>query len=163
MSNDGSLLLFDMQKINISERFIRRTFNLCHSNMQSRQKLTTFSDENFTTTFVKIGLEYQAITNDYSLSQIKDQKSVQILFSMTTNQTHVKLQPKNIPLWVFHNKAVNLEFKDIYRFGSLILRVKSIKTPEYDAPKQQRQPSMMIHKRNNSSTTQCRICFHGSF
>ena len=68
MSNDGSLLLFDMQKINISERFIRRTFNLCHSNMQSRQKLTTFSDENFTTTFVKIGLEYQAITNDYSLS-----------------------------------------------------------------------------------------------
>jgi hypothetical protein len=50
----------------------------------------------------------------------------------------VKLQPKNIPLWVFHNKAVNLEFKDIYRFGSLILRVKSIKTPEYDAPKQQR-------------------------
>jgi hypothetical protein len=71
LSPDGSLILFDMHKLSLPERFIKRIFNLATPNTKSQSKLHQVEEET-TTTIVKIGFEYQAITNEFSLSQIKN-------------------------------------------------------------------------------------------
>eukprot|EP00347_Sterkiella_histriomuscorum_P019270 403342288 len=59
------------------------------------------------TTFVKIGNDYEAIKNEFSLSQIKNQKDVQKLFEISMSQQqngYVRIKPLNQNMWVYQNE-----------------------------------------------------------
>eukprot|EP00347_Sterkiella_histriomuscorum_P018567 403345025 len=87
------------------------------------------------TTFVKIGNEYEAIKNEFSLSQIKNQKDVQKLFeiSMSLQQNgYVRVKPLNQNMWVYQNQQDYLPISKgaIVNLAGSFFQIKSIRIPK---------------------------------
>eukprot|EP00347_Sterkiella_histriomuscorum_P010276 403376921 len=87
------------------------------------------------TTFVKIGNDYEAIKNEFSLSQIKNQKDVQKLFEISMSQQqngYVRIKPLNQNMWVYQNEQDYLPISKgaIVNLAGSFFQIKSIRIPK---------------------------------